>query len=135
MSKLILGTAQLGLKYGINNQLGQPNISDAFSILKEAYDSGIRILDTAEVYGSAHEIISEFHSKNKQRFKIITKYSLQNDNYPKNLIERVNYHCSHLKVDSLECYMFHKFEDFLYYVKEEKSTLTKLKGLGIKEFN
>ena len=43
ISKLILGTAQMGLDYGINNSLGKIKKEESFKILKNAYDFGIRI--------------------------------------------------------------------------------------------
>ena len=33
MSKIILGTAQFGLNYGINNKIGKPNYNEVESIL------------------------------------------------------------------------------------------------------
>ena len=67
MSKLILGTAQIGMNYGVNNILGKIRKEDAFKILNLAYQSGIEYLDTAPVYGDAQKIIGEF--KNKEILK------------------------------------------------------------------
>ena len=53
--KLVLGTVQFGLNYGINNQQGKPSYSSVKSILDKAYTSGITLLDTAEAYGDAQE--------------------------------------------------------------------------------
>jgi aryl-alcohol dehydrogenase-like predicted oxidoreductase len=67
---LILGTAQLGLNYGISNKIGQPSIDQAREILDTAYNSGIRILDTASAYGDAEKVVGEL---NQNRFEIISK--------------------------------------------------------------
>jgi aryl-alcohol dehydrogenase-like predicted oxidoreductase len=67
---LILGTAQLGLNYGISNKKGQPNIEQAREILETAHNEGIRILDTASAYGDAEKVIGEL---NQNRFEIISK--------------------------------------------------------------
>jgi aryl-alcohol dehydrogenase-like predicted oxidoreductase len=131
MSKLILGTVQFGKNYGINNELGKPAKDEIFSILREAYKSGIQILDTAESYGDAHKIISEFHKISNIRFKIITKYSPEITEYPDDLIDRINFHCSNFNINYLECYMFHSLNDFINYVKEKRNTLKELKRLGI----
>jgi len=69
---LILGTAQLGLNYGISNKIGQPSIDQAREILDTAYNSGIRILDTAFAYGDAEKVVGEL---NQNRFEIISKIS------------------------------------------------------------
>ena len=39
--KIILGTVQLGLNYGINNKLGKPSEKAAFEILDTAQKSDI----------------------------------------------------------------------------------------------
>jgi aryl-alcohol dehydrogenase-like predicted oxidoreductase len=67
---MILGTAQLGLNYGISNKTGQPSIDQAGEILNTAYNSGIRILDTASAYGDAEKVVGEL---NQNRFEIISK--------------------------------------------------------------
>ena len=60
-SKLILGTVQFGLNYGINNTIGMMSEDKVFELLENAYDLGITTLDTAEAYGNAHSVISNFH--------------------------------------------------------------------------
>ena len=67
---MILGTAQLGLNYGISNKTGQPSIDQAREILDTAFNSGIRILDTASAYGDAEKVVGEL---NQNRFEIISK--------------------------------------------------------------
>lgn len=59
-SRLILGTAQLGMDYGINNRAGQPPKSEAFSMLDAAFSRGINTFDTAQAYGNAEEILGEW---------------------------------------------------------------------------
>ena len=59
-SKLVLGTIQLGMAYGINNQSGQPDKNDAFSILDLAFTNGITTFDTARAYGASEEILGEW---------------------------------------------------------------------------
>ena len=46
-SKLILGTVQFGMDYGINNNDGKPSFEKVKDILDFAYLKGIRLLDTA----------------------------------------------------------------------------------------
>ena len=55
---LILGTAQLGLKeYGVNNKTGQPDSSEALSIVDRAIKSGVNTFDTAVAYGSSQKVL------------------------------------------------------------------------------
>ncbi|MBY0449750.1 MAG: aldo/keto reductase [Cyanobacteria bacterium] len=55
-----LGTVQLGLPYGINNQQGQPSSQESMAILQNAINSGITVWDTARAYGESEERIGEF---------------------------------------------------------------------------
>ena len=63
-NKLILGTVQMGLPYGINNSTGKVSLEDSLEILDYAFENGIKTLDTAEAYGNAHEVIGIFHHHN-----------------------------------------------------------------------
>ena len=74
ISELTLGTAQLGLNYGIANTLRKPSSHIAEMILSEAVKNGITSFDTASVYGNSEKIIGDFFKKN-QTFPrtIITK--------------------------------------------------------------
>ncbi len=57
MSSLVLGTAQLGLRYGIANITGKPSFPAARSIIQEAWQQGIREFDTAQDYGNSEYIL------------------------------------------------------------------------------
>lgn len=57
LSKLMLGTAQLGLRYGIANKVGQPNYEEAKAIIAAAFESGVNCFDTAANYGESEEVI------------------------------------------------------------------------------
>lgn len=110
-SKLILGTAQFGMNYGINNATGKIQKFEVFEILNYAFQNGIKFLDTAPVYGDAHKIIGEFHNEHTQiRFKVITKIPA---NYPiGNLEELVDNFLLEMNVDSIEVLHFHSIKDY-----------------------
>ncbi len=59
-SRLVLGTVQLGMVYGLNNTHGQPEKEEAFSILDAAWGHGINTFDTAYAYGSAEKVLGEW---------------------------------------------------------------------------
>jgi aryl-alcohol dehydrogenase-like predicted oxidoreductase len=52
-AQLVLGTAQIGLPYGIANKIGLPNERDAVALIRRAVDAGITSIDTARTYGLA----------------------------------------------------------------------------------
>lgn len=130
-SKLILGTVQFGLDYGINNTIGKLSENQIFKILDTAHDLGITTLDTAEVYGNAHSIISNFHKQSKNKFKIITKYSFSNFDYPINIVDRIQFHCSNFNVNFLEGYMFHSYDDFKTNINKDPNVLDNIKNSGL----
>lgn len=111
-SKLILGTAQFGMNYGINNSTGKINKSEVFELLKYAFINGIQILDTAPVYGDAQSIIGEFHEGHPQiKFNVITKIPA---NYPlENLEELVKGFLLEMNIDCIEVLHFHSIKDFI----------------------
>ena len=109
-SKLILGTVQMGLSYGINNTRGKVSLDDSLEIFEYAYDSGIRILDSAEAYGNAHEIIGIFHNKYPDKtFKVITKLP-NKSNY--DIPAKVENYLKELNVNQLETLMFHSYDSY-----------------------
>ena len=130
-SKLILGTVQFGLDYGVNNTTGKPSKLNIRSILDSAYNSGIQLLDTAEGYGDSQIKIGEYHNNSINKFKIITKFSSNAEGFSSNIIERVHNNLKILDVDKLYCYMFHSFDDFKKYFEKYRKDLLILKRDGI----
>lgn len=114
-TKLILGTVQFGLDYGINNKQGKPSENEVKSILDYAHNNGINFLDTAEAYGDSQNRIGEYHKVANYKFNLITKYNSK-INLPKLIGKRVEYNLLTLNVDRLYSYMFHSFEEYrLFY--------------------
>jgi len=57
LSKLMLGTAQFGMPYGIANLHGRPSYEEVREILAAAFEGGVNCLDTAASYGEGEEIV------------------------------------------------------------------------------
>jgi aryl-alcohol dehydrogenase-like predicted oxidoreductase len=74
-SSLVLGTAQLGMQYGIANKTGQPNQEMANTIVSEAWKQGIREFDTAQGYGNSEIVLGKALSLlgKRNEARIITK--------------------------------------------------------------
>jgi aryl-alcohol dehydrogenase-like predicted oxidoreductase len=68
--RLILGTVQFGLNYGVANMVGRIDLVQARSILDLAYRSNITMLDTAIAYGESEETLG---SIGLERWQVITK--------------------------------------------------------------
>jgi aryl-alcohol dehydrogenase-like predicted oxidoreductase len=111
--KLVLGTVQLGLDYGINNASGKPSIEKAFKILNTAFKNGIKTLDTAEAYGDSQEVIGKFHKKNpKKKFNIITKLAAKHSLGKNELKKHILLNLDKLSSTKLYGYMFHNYQSF-----------------------
>ena len=76
--KLILGSAQFGMKYGISNKKGKTSSREVKKILKYAHKKNISFIDTAYAYKVSEKEIGNYHLKSRNKFKIITKFSIKN---------------------------------------------------------
>lgn len=108
--KIILGTVQFGLDYGINNSSGKPGEKEVFNILASASEKNIQILDTADSYGSAAILIGHFQEQNGYHFDINTKFTY-NKNIP--VSTQLQRSLSLLKVNFINTYFYHRFEDMI----------------------
>ena len=108
INKIILGTVQLGMKYGINNTIGQITASEANNILKFSSDNGIKTFDTAADYGASEKRIGDF-IKGQKDFKIITKFSKVNNICWKDSLNKSLRNVGIQKVDTI---MFHSFDAY-----------------------
>jgi aryl-alcohol dehydrogenase-like predicted oxidoreductase len=70
--KLVLGSAQFGMSYGIANTVGRPHAGTVRAILGRAARAGIDTIDTAHSYGDAELVLGQLLSDN-QHFRIISK--------------------------------------------------------------
>lgn len=69
-NKLAIGTAQFGLNYGIANKVGKLTDATIASILQEARNGAISVIDTAVGYGNAHQRLGE---NDISQFSVVTK--------------------------------------------------------------
>jgi spore coat polysaccharide biosynthesis protein SpsF len=67
-----IGTVQFGTIYGITNLHGQVPRSTVAEILRIAREAGIRLLDTAAMYGESEEVLGQLVPKDSD-FQITTK--------------------------------------------------------------
>lgn len=123
INKIILGTVQFGLEYGINNTLGKPSKAEVFEILSLAKDSGITTLDTADHYGNSPELIGEFKRISSRQFFINTKFKIDGNS---SISTQLHSSLERLENDTVEVYFYHSFAEFIRY-PEVKIELSKLK--------
>jgi len=110
-NKLVLGTVQFGLQYGVNSA-GRPSKDVVKGILAEAAKGGITTLDTSSAYGNSEEILGECVTP-EEKFNIVSKY-------PKGeaqVGEMFNSSLRRLKVNQLYGYLLHHFEVYKHNPK------------------
>jgi len=82
--RIVLGTAQLGMHYGIANVRGKPIETEVLEIVKAAWKSGIRFFDTAQAYGDSEKVLGYalgylgFVDETKVVSKLSPRVDLQN---------------------------------------------------------
>lgn len=139
--RFILGCAQLGLKYGINNH-NQFSYTKSLKLLEEILSNKtISFIDTAREYGRSEEIIGKALKSSKRnvsnQIKVMTKISpLQegNSNQDSSLFLKVKKSIkkSLKELDLNEVYSisFHRYEDWLIQDKNIINYLLELKKNG-----
>ena len=118
ISELSLGTVQLGVSYGINNQSGKPDRTQAFGILDTALTNGISALDTAAAYGDSEQVIGQWLQTipEEKRPFITTKLKALDHSGLDALRRSVNAQLEHsmqqLGLSCIPCLMLHNFDEY-----------------------
>ncbi len=137
-SRLVLGTVQLGMKYGLGNVVGQPSESESFLILDQAFAAGITTFDTAASYGSAEEVLGRWIQSRDlaKSVRIVSKMkSRALDDYPvgtdttRAVRHEVEKSLKRLQLDSLDGFLLHTSE--YIYDKAVIAGLKRVKEEGL----
>lgn len=107
MEKIILGTVQFGLDYGITNSNGQIKDSELDKIFEFCNNNKLYIYDTAQGYGTSEDIVAKYKKKYKN-FKIITKSKFKDNMNSIDEIIKISIN----KFDKIDYFLLHSFEDY-----------------------
>ena len=122
--KIVLGTAQFGLNYGISNKYGKLKFKEIFKILSYCYNKKIDFLDTATAYGSSEDDIGKFFKLTKKKFKVVTKYTFQNNKTIKEQLRKtfnsLGYYPYAILAHSKKDYLNKKFQIEVRKLKKKK---------------
>ena len=151
MEKIILGRTGLevttmGLGCGGKSRIGMftKGLDHAASIVRLAYDSGVRFFDTAEAYGTQPAVGKGLEGLDRSSYVISTKYPFFDDetrHNPKKVEPLLDKALIELKTDYIDIYHIHGVtaDDYLL-VKEEfypellrMQAKGKLRNIGITE--
>ncbi len=120
VSKIGLGTVEIGLAYGLGNE-GLPSEQDAITLLKSVVEMGITYIDTARGYGLAEERIGKSEIGKNPNIVIGTKFGQFLKNEPglhgaeleKQLREDIDLSRKNLNQETLQLAQFHnELEDY-----------------------
>ncbi|SDK53775.1 Predicted oxidoreductase [Maridesulfovibrio ferrireducens] len=136
-NRLVLGTVQLGMSYGIANTSGKPNQSLADEIVSKAWQGGIREFDTAQIYGES-EIILGKSLQNlglSDKAKIISKPSPEQSLLGKGTVELlIRESLERLKIKSFYGFMLHKEDQLSEWDEGLGEQLQKVQADGLAEY-
>jgi aryl-alcohol dehydrogenase-like predicted oxidoreductase len=107
-ARLALGTAQLGMNYGVANQSGRPSEEQAQALVQSAITQGLTWFDTATAYGDSEVVLGgAFSALGAQaQVNVISKGSLlANDG--DSLSGRVNRSLQRLALPRLHTWLLH----------------------------
>ncbi len=133
--KIILGTAQFGMKYGIANKKGRIKTIEIKKILNFLQKRKINYLDTANAYKVSENEIGKYFKRNKKKFKVITKYSIKGQ---RNILSQ--FRTSFLSLgylpDTVLAHNHHDYLDPLFH-KQIKILRRKysIKNIGVSVYN
>lgn len=137
-SQITLGTAQLGMNYGISNKVGKPSVEYANQILTYAINSGINSFDTAQNYGSSETLLGNYFHNNNNTVNIITKIPKINfddnnsiDDVYNKIRMNVLLSLQKLQINKIPVYLLHDPIDITEHDGITIRSLIKLKNEGL----
>ena len=142
VSKMSLGTVQLGLNYGIANSEGKPDRDKSFSILSAALEAGITAFDTARAYGDSEEVLGAFFKANpdyKEKIFLTTKLSSglpagsSKIAVEKALTQSIETSLENLGLSKINCLLLHNAADMTIHGSVVSETLRRLQTRGLIE--
>jgi aryl-alcohol dehydrogenase-like predicted oxidoreductase len=129
INKLIIGTVQFGLDYGITNLNGKPSDQELDLIFRFCSNNNINTFDTAQDYGTSESIMQKY-KQIYPNFKIITKAKFTVENVQEKLQISLD------KFTSIDYFLLHSFSDYNnviidQLVEYKKNNLIKKIGVSV----
>ncbi len=109
--KLMLGTVQFGLDYGLTNVSGQTSREEINKILNFSKSISLNFLDTSYGYGESEKALGE-SGEILSQFKVVTKLANLTVSGI-SVTDSLNHSLSNLKVESVYGLLFHNPDDLL----------------------
>lgn len=117
MLNIVLGCAQIGQSYGINNVSGPIALEQLCEIVSCCLDNGICEFDTALGYGDSHSLLGAAfkHLGVRDRVKVTTKINGVNQSTSYGSLEKIVREClSCLCINQIENLLIHDLPEFKF---------------------
>jgi spore coat polysaccharide biosynthesis protein SpsF (cytidylyltransferase family)/aryl-alcohol dehydrogenase-like predicted oxidoreductase len=137
---LVVGTAQLGLAYGITNRIGKPQEALGKEIIRTAIRHGALFVDTARAYADSESVVGSALSTGWEgRARVLTKLSplskLDKDSHSSTVGEAtrssVFESCQKLRMSRLDVVMLHRASQLDDWQGRAWAELRLLKDQGV----
>jgi spore coat polysaccharide biosynthesis protein SpsF len=133
-----LGTAQLGMEYGVVNQAGRPLQQDAVAMVQRAIDRGVKTFDTARAYGDAEAILGEaMDGSRRGGTSVITKLDVSGLGMGASeaearcrVVASIDASCKALRTVKLDTLLLHRWEHRYWWRGAGWQRLLELKEEG-----
>ncbi|WP_204127013.1 aldo/keto reductase [Pseudomonas ogarae] len=138
--KLIFGTVQLGLNYGVSNTSGRPDLVQARNMLRTAVINGVKYIDTARAYGTSEAVVgAAFKGGWEGRATVITKLSPLADCpvdaeslWVRAAVDASIFEsCHHLESKALDVVMLHRAAQLVEWQGAAWERLSELRQQGV----
>lgn len=138
ISKICLGTAQLGMDYGVNNLTGKPSLEECRSIVRTAVDRGVTTFDTAPAYGDSEQVLGRCLADLPGDHVIVSKVAAIDWSGGAGAAAAavrggIRTTLFNLNATKLGVCLFHRFEDMYMQGRAALSELAALKEEGLVE--
>ncbi len=112
--KLILGTANFGMNYGIANgkRLDDSTLDEVLSL---ASDEGFWGIDTANAYGDAELRIGQFFERNGKTLKVITKLTERDYPSEETVEKEIEAALTRMHIDFIDVLLIHSHQTYRQY--------------------
>lgn len=122
-SKMMLGTAQFGLNYGIANTSGKPSYETVRDIIRTAYECGVNCLDTSPNYGESEEVLGRVFAELglAGKMRVISKIenigasNFSDKESEKYINKSIEDSLKRLRSERLEACLLHNEDDIKYF--------------------
>lgn len=123
LSRLMIGTVQFGLPYGVANRTGQPTYAQVVEMVALALESGVNGFDTAAAYGTSEQVLGRALSELQatDRVTVVTKViplepgqSSDRSVAAQTIRDSVDRSREALRIDRLPLVLFHRAEDVVH---------------------